>query len=145
MNPWLQFLAVLAVLAGLVSALLMRRRGASSRVLPPPRSKRATPTYQQTNAVAKLFIETLQLKESSARWPRILQGLNPDDDPQTRTILLELRTLSAADPRKVLLAIEGTCLNSKQGGDQLTRMDLLERAKSSLLNAQQAGSLPARR
>jgi hypothetical protein len=126
MMPWLPLIFVVA-LGGLAAYLLptLKRK---PRVLPPPSSKRAEPSYQETNSRAKLFLEVLALKEGAARWPAILQRLNRENEPHIRTLLLELRSHCTADPVAVLEAIESECISAKREGKSPSRAELLERA-----------------
>ena len=132
MSSSLEFVAVVFVLACLVAAYFLRRTNHRPRVRPPPRSKRIECSYQETNALANLFLEAVALKEGGASWPSVLQRLNPEAEPHIRTLLLEIREPNGTDPRMALEAIETVCIESKRKGDQLSRADLLERAKSML-------------
>lgn len=102
------------------------------RVLPPPTSKRAEPAYHETSDLAKLFVEVLELKKSSAKWPKILRRLNLEDEPHIRTLLLELRSHRIAEPGAVLEAIESTCIAAKSDGQSPSRTELLERSLAVL-------------
>jgi hypothetical protein len=77
------------------------------------------------------------LKQAEARWPAVLDGLNADDDPHIRTLLLELRGFDTSSPREALDAIEAVCIESKRESETLTRWDLLERAQLLLRSARQ--------
>lgn len=79
--------------------------------------------------MANLFVETVALKECGAKWPNVLQRLNPQDEPHVRTLLLEIRERNKNDPRPALEAIERACIESKREGDHFSRATLLERAK----------------
>jgi hypothetical protein len=136
MRTWLLLLVVVAIL-GYLSATyyLAQKNQRKRRVLPPPRSKGTARSYQETNSVARLFLETVSLKEGEANWPRVLKGLNAEDEPRIRTLLLELRLLNPSDPRGALEAIEAVCIGSRDESDQLTRAELLERAHSRMKEA----------
>lgn len=108
--------------------LLARSRPRGPRVLPPPRSRSTVRTYQETNPIARLFLETRSLQESAANWPRVLKGLNTDDVPRIRTLLLELRAFDTSSPHAALAAIEAVCIECKRVSPQVTREELLERA-----------------
>ena len=77
----------------------------------------------------------VSLKESDANWPSVLKGLNTEDEPRIRTLLLELRGLNASNPREALETIETVCIESKHESEQLTRADVLERAQSRMRGA----------
>lgn len=132
MNAWLQLVSVVLFVGCLAAAYLLLSPKPKPRVLPPPTSRRAEPSYQETNSLAKLFVEVLALKESAARWPTILRRLNGEDEPHIRTLLLELRSHRAADPNAVLAAIESTCIAAKRETLSPTRSELLERALAVL-------------
>ena len=137
MNIWLNFLATLVFFGCLFAAyMFVQRSKPKPRVLPPPRSKSTERSYQETNSVAKLFLETVSLKESHATWPAILKGLNAQDEPRVRTLLLELRTLAVTNPHDALKAIEAVCIDSKHESEMLTRPEILERAHSRIKRAQ---------
>jgi len=95
-----------------------------------PRSRKPDDSYQATNAIAKLLLEVLDLRERAARWPAILKTINPEDVPVIRTVLLELRWLHVDSPDKALMLIERACIESKRSGETPTRLELLEIAKS---------------
>jgi hypothetical protein len=101
-------------------------------VLPPPRSRKIDLSYQETNSVAKLFLATVSLKEGQSTWPVVLKGLNTEDEPRIRTLLLELRQMSTSSPQPVLEVIEEVCIQSKEKCGELTRAELLERALSRM-------------
>jgi hypothetical protein len=129
MKAWIQFLAVLLLLGCLLAGyMLAQKNRRKPRVLPPPRSKRKSESYQEKNSVAKLFLEAVTLKENHANWPKVLKELNSEDEPFIRTLLLELRQLNTNSPREALEAVVYVCMESKDEGDRLTRADLLERA-----------------
>jgi hypothetical protein len=132
MSGWLQLAIALGALGCVVGAYFLMPRKHKPRVLPPPRSAGLARSYQETNSVASLFLDVLKLKEGDATWPGILRHLNPENDPQIRTLLLELRQAQAAEPRQVLDTIEAVCMASKPESEWLSRADLLERAKSAL-------------
>ena len=129
---WQQFLAAAAVAVCLAAAYLLRSAKNKPKVLPPPRSRKPEPAFHETNSLARLFVEVLALKEGTPTWPSILKRLNPSDNPHTRTILLELRSLPAADPEAVLNAIEQICIESKREGQDPSQVELLERALAGL-------------
>lgn len=131
MTPWLPLIVVVA-LGGLAAAYLLPTRKRKPRVLPPPTSKRAAPSYQETNSLAKLFLEVLALKEGAARWPAVLQKLNHENEPHIRTLLLELRSHRTADPVTVLEAIESECIAAKREGLSPSRAELLGRALTAV-------------
>ncbi len=135
MPIWPVVLVTFVILAFLCRAYLARARKRKIRVLPPPRSRKAEAAFQETNSLAKLFVEVLALKECAATWPLMLQRLNADDNPQIRTLLLELRSHPAAKPMEALEAIERACMASKQQGLCPSRAELLELALSDLRNA----------
>jgi hypothetical protein len=132
MTAWLQLVSVVLILAAVYLLLNPRRK---PRVLPPPRSNRGEPSYQEANSLAKLFVEVLALKDSAAKWPTILQKLNLEDEPHIRTLLLELRSHCAADPSTGLEAIERACIAAKREGQSPPRAELLGRALTVLQGA----------
>ncbi len=133
MKDWLQFVAVTVFFGCLAAAYFFAQRGQRKpRVLPPPRSKGTDRSYQETNSVAKLFLEAVSLKEGDASWPVVLKHLNTENEPRIRTLLLELRWLNPSNPREALEVIETICMESKHESETLTRADLLERAQSRL-------------
>lgn len=126
---------VALILVCLAVAYLLLNSMHKPRVLPPPRSKRGEPPYQDTNSLAKLFLEVLALQDSGAKWPAILQQLNLEEEPHIRTLLLELRSHPPADPRTVLEAIESACIAAKREGQSPSRAELLGRALTALQRA----------
>lgn len=138
MKAELQLVALTVVIGCFALAYHFFVRGSERkyRVLPPPRGKSTERTYQESNNIAKLFLETVSLKESEANWPAVLNGLNIEDEPRVRTLLLELRSLDTSSPKDVLLAIESVCIECKREGEQLTRVELLERAHARMHNLQ---------
>lgn len=135
MTPWLPLIFVVA-LAGLAVAYLLPSLKRKPRVLPPPTSKRAEPSYQETNSRAKLFLEVMALKEGAARWPAILQRLNHENEPHIRTLLLELRSHRTADPVTVMEVIESECIAAKREGQSPSRAELLGRALRAVREAE---------
>lgn len=135
MTTLLPLIVVVVALGGLAAAYLLPTPKRKPRVLPPPSSKRAAPSYQETNSLAKLFLEVLALKEAAARWPAILQNLNRESEPHIRTLLLELRSHRTADPVTVLEAIESECIAAKREGLSPSRAELLGRALSVVRKA----------
>ena len=97
---------------------------------PQPLSRKPDESYQATNAIAKLLLEVLSLRDRKARWPEILKTLNPDDSPSLRTVLLELRWLHVNSPDTALQLIERVCIKAKRPGEEPTRLELLEIANS---------------
>ena len=137
MNTGLQLLAVFALIGCLVAAYFFTRGHKSKpRILPPPRSKSTERSYEETNSVAKLFLEIISLKESAANWPSVLKGLNTQDEPRIRTLLLELRSFDSSSARQALEAIEAVCIESKHESEKLTRAELLQRAQLRLQTPQ---------
>lgn len=133
MKNWLHFVAVTLLFGCLVAAyFFVQRSQRKPRVLPPPRSKRIDRPYQETDSVARLFLETVSLKAGAANWPTVLRRLNTEDEPRVRTLLLELRQFETSNPREALEAIETVCIESKHESVSLTRADLLERARVRL-------------
>lgn len=92
-----------------------------------PRSRKADDSYQAAHAAAGLLSDVLDLRGRKARWPAILQTLNPDESPSLRTVLLELRWLHVDEPSRALWWMEEACIQAK--GRALSRLELLERAK----------------
>ncbi|MCK6423712.1 MAG: hypothetical protein L6Q75_01310 [Burkholderiaceae bacterium] len=129
--------AMLGIVAG--AFLMARSRPRGPRVLPPPRSRSTVRTFQETNPIARLFLETRSLQESAANWPRVLKGLNADDVPHIRTLLLELRAFDTSSPRAALAAIEAVCIECKRVSPQVTREALLERALLRMKDLAAAG------
>jgi hypothetical protein len=138
MKQEIQVVAVALLIVCLVFAYIVIARGSErkSKVLPPPRSKSTELTYQESNSIAKLFLETVSLRESEASWPIVLKGLNKDDEPRVRTLLLELRSFDTSSPNKILVAIESVCIVSKRERQQFTRVELLERALAHMKKPQ---------
>lgn len=132
MSSWLLFLLVVIGLALAAAVWLGRTPNPKRRVRPPPRSKKAEPSFQQANSLAKLFVEVLALKESSITWPTVLQRLNLEDEPHIRTLLLELRSERPASPGAVLDAIERVCIAAKREASTPSRAELLNRTLASL-------------
>ena len=125
---------LLLLLVGLVTAYLLRGTDKPSRVRHPTiRSKSTARSFQETNSAASLLAGVTKLKRHDATWPSVLQTLNSDDDPQVRTVLLELRSLYVSEPRVVLDAIEQICVASHRESNTLSRVDILDRAKSQPL------------
>ena len=123
------FVAVLPFASLIALYFIARRFHAKPKVLPPPRSRGTELSYQETNSVAKLFLEAASLKESDANWSSVLKLLNAEDEPRIRTLLLELRELNISNPRCTLETIEAVCIESKRESEKLSRADLLERAQ----------------
>ena len=125
---------LLLLLVGLATAYLLRRTDKPPKVRHPTiRSKSTVRSFQETNSAARLLAGVTKLKNHNAIWPSILQTLNSDDDPQVRTVLLELRSLHVSEPRVVLDVIEQICVASHRESNTLSRVDILDRAKSQLL------------
>jgi hypothetical protein len=137
MKGWTSFLLTLVLFGiGFAAYILMQGSRPKPKVRPPPRSKSTARSYQESNSLACLFLETLSLKESRATWPAILNELNSEDDPRVRTLLLELRSLSAPNPMEALGVIEWVCIAAKHESERVTKTDLLERAQARLKSAQ---------
>ena len=132
MTAWLQLFAVVLMLGGCAAIYLLVNPKRKPRVLPPPRSKKAEPSYQETDSLAKLLLEVLALKESDAKWPTILHQLNIEGEPHVRTLLLELRSHGIADPSAVLQVVESACIAAKREGKSPSRVELLGRALTFL-------------
>ena len=135
-NVGAALLLLLLVVALAVAAYLFLRPNRTPRVRHPTiRSKSTVPSFQESNSAARLLAGVDQLKGHNATWPGILQTLNPEDSPQLRTVLLELRSLQVASPQLVLKAIEEACLASYRESGSLSRVDILDRAKARLCEA----------
>lgn len=133
MKTGLQPLAVILIIGCFVAVRFMAQGGKRKpKILPPPRSKSTERLYQETNSVARLFIETVSLKECRPNWSTVLKELNAEDEPRIRTLLLEMRDLDASSTYRALEAVEAVCIKSKQKSERLTRVELLERAKSRM-------------
>lgn len=135
MNLGAAFLLLLVVAVAVATYLLLRADRTPRVRHPTIRSKSTVPSFQESNSAAWLLAGVDRLRGQDATWPRILQTLNPEDSPQLRTVLLELRSLKVASPHMVLNAIEESCLASYRESNTLSRMDILDRAKARLCEA----------
>ena len=133
-------LLLIAVLA--IGYLLLRADRQPKIRHPTIRSKSTARSFQETNSAARLLAGVTQLRKDDSPWPIILRTLNSDDNPQVRTVLLELRALRVSDPQSVLVAIEEACLASYRESSALSRVDIMDRAKTRL---REVGELSAKR
>ena len=135
MKSFFEIGVVLLVVAGVLAYLYQRANYKPKTRHPTIRSRSTVGSYQQTNSAAKLLADAVALKEIDAKWPRVIQTLNAEDEPRLRTVLLELRRFDVDSPQAALKAIEDVCLASHHESGTLSRFDLLDRAKSVLERA----------
>ena len=133
MNAGVVLLLLLLLLVGLATAYFLLRPNKPTQIRHPTiRSKGTTRSFQETNSAARLLAGVTDLRKQEATWPKMLETLNSDDNPQVRTVLLELRSVHVGEPGLVLDAIEEACLASYRESNTLSRVDILDRAKLQL-------------
>ena len=69
-----------------------------------------------------------ELQRKAALWPEIWAALNPDDDPEVRRLLVELRGPHMFTPHVALNALEEACHRRFQHDQNADRMTIIQAA-----------------
>ncbi len=92
------------------------------------RSGQFDDTDKTVQPVTELFLQVLELRKRAAKWPEIINTLNPANEHHIRTVLLEMRWVSVASPDVALSILENVCHAAKASGRNMKLLDLLETA-----------------